>query len=232
MFEQLSAELGTEIQLYSYPGCGFLDLRFPMSQALSPECIRFSERVSAQIAESAKAGDVLFLPSLRQPRFTDQWLTLDHEAVWALERSASYQQLSLQAQEDAVVRLQPLLNAGVSVLFDAPKPVFLAPAFRCVDPYNRTNPICAGGLTRSKSELETLRTPVMSNLLKLSEQYAGITIWDSFPVLCPEAQCQMIRDGRPLFFDGDHVSAYGNAVLYPHFRDQLSTLMQSSAPSP
>lgn len=234
LLEQLSAETGLTIQIYSYPGCSFLDLRFPMTQVLSPECLRFTEVVSAEVAQSAKPGDVLFLASLRQPRFSDQWAAFDAEAVLAQERSETYQQLSKQASEEAITRLQPVLDAGVGVLFDAPKPVFFAPPFRCVDFYNQSNPVCKGGLRHSKAALQALRARVLASMQALARQHPGITLWDSFPLLCPDTQCQAIRDGQPLFFDGDHLSAYGNATLYPHFRDQLSALMQrrTRAPQP
>ena len=29
------------------------------------------------------------------------------------------------------------------------------------------------------------------------------------------------KDGRPLFFDGDHLSAYGNSVVYPAFKKAI-----------
>ena len=40
-------------------------------------------------------------------------------------------------------------------------------------------------------------------------------LWDPMPVLCDDALCPAQRDGRPLFFDGDHLSAHGNRVLLP-----------------
>ncbi|MFB5205798.1 SGNH hydrolase domain-containing protein, partial [Stenotrophomonas sp. 3diitr2024] len=38
----------------------------------------------------------------------------------------------------------------------------------------------------------------------------GGVLWDPMPVLCDDALCPAQRDGRPLFFDGDHLSAHGN----------------------
>jgi hypothetical protein len=46
----------------------------------------------------------------------------------------------------------------------------------------------------------------------------GTTVFDPFPILCPPGPtCDGYRDGRPLFFDGDHMSGYGNRVLLPAF---------------
>ena len=44
-----------------------------------------------------------------------------------------------------------------------------------------------------------------------------VSVWDPFPILCPEQTCSAYREGRPLFFDGDHVSGYGNRLLAPSF---------------
>lgn len=49
----------------------------------------------------------------------------------------------------------------------------------------------------------------------------SVRIWDPFPVLCPTERCSAARAGRPLFFDGDHLSAYANGLVYPSF---LSTI--------
>jgi lysophospholipase L1-like esterase len=45
----------------------------------------------------------------------------------------------------------------------------------------------------------------------------GGSVWDPLPVLCGQTSCDAFRDGRPLFFDGDHLSADGNRALYPSF---------------
>jgi hypothetical protein len=49
-------------------------------------------------------------------------------------------------------------------------------------------------------------------------------VWDAFPVLCPDDICRTEKDGRPLFFDGDHLSAYGNLVIYPSFKATVMNL--------
>ncbi|MNO07791.1 hypothetical protein D3C81_2301380 [compost metagenome] len=51
------------------------------------------------------------------------------------------------------------------------------------------------------------------------------------PLLCPGEQCLPTRDGKPLFFDGDHLSGYSNRLLLPDFQNQLQRL-QASSPAP
>jgi hypothetical protein len=44
------------------------------------------------------------------------------------------------------------------------------------------------------------------------------------PELCPGETCHAVRDGRPLFFDGDHLSSLGNRLLVPSFARLLAGL--------
>ena len=219
MFDQLSAETGIRINVYTFPGCGFLDLRLPMNVGRGPGCVEFTRAATQDIVSAAKAGDVVFLAALRQPRFTDQWAAFNEIEVLAAARNDLSKQWLQRARDEAPALLQPFIAKGLVVLFDAPKPVFRSPAFRCADPFNAANPICKGGLTESRESLLALRTPVVSNIIAMAKQYPQhVAMWDPFPTLCPTATCNAMQAGRPLFFDGDHLSAYGNAQLYPEFR--------------
>jgi hypothetical protein len=77
--------------------------------------------------------------------------------------------------------------------------------------------VCAAGLTIEREFLLRYRQPVMDGLAKLAMQHPRLAIWDPFPVLCPGPTCSAIDVGGPLFFDGDHLSAFGNRALYPSF---------------
>jgi peptidoglycan/LPS O-acetylase OafA/YrhL len=45
----------------------------------------------------------------------------------------------------------------------------------------------------------------------------GVQILDPSPYLCSDGRCHGMRAGRPMYFDDDHISEYGNAVLAPMF---------------
>jgi len=55
----------------------------------------------------------------------------------------------------------------------------------------------------------------------LTQRLPGISVWDPFPLLCPGTTCRADANGRPLFFDGDHPSAYANVMLYPYFKTYM-----------
>jgi hypothetical protein len=118
-------------------------------------------------------------------------------------------------------------------MLEAPDLVMKAPLFRCVDVWTLSNPVCVDGTTVNRAEFERLRAPMLDSIRSLAAQVPGSQVWDPFPVLCPEAnECNGFLDGRPLFFDGDHLSGYANRLLLPSFTDaarRLQPLTGSSA---
>jgi len=112
----------------------------------------------------------------------------------------------------------------LEVIFVAPPPVFKAPPFRCSDWFNAMNPICVGRNQQSRSELESLRKPIVDTMASLAKAFPNVRIWDPFPILCPGDICGTQHDGRPLFFDGDHLSGYGNMLLYPYFARAIASI--------
>ena len=46
----------------------------------------------------------------------------------------------------------------------------------------------------------------------------GIKILDPLPYLCSNGRCWGSKNGRPLYYDDDHLSEYGNKLLIPMFK--------------
>ena len=222
MFDRLSTETGIAVSVYTAAGCGLLDLKMPMAVGRAPGCIEFARAAVADVKALAKAGDVVFLASLRQWRYADQWAAFDEKEVLATANSDTAKTWAQQALAEAPEWLYPLAASGAKILFEAPKPIFKSPTFRCADWFNAGNPICRGGIVQSRADLEVLRAPILNSMRTLAAVNPAITIWDPFPLLCPSETCSAVVDGKPLFFDGDHLSSHGNMVLYPAFREALT----------
>jgi hypothetical protein len=62
-----------------------------------------------------------------------------------------------------------------------------------------------------------LRAPVLSAYAQFTQAVPSVAVWDPLPALCPGAFCSQSADGRPLFFDGDHLSGFGDRLLEPGF---------------
>lgn len=213
MFQALRNDTGIHVRRFSSPGCPVLNfLTLPQGH-----CLAFIQDTVQQIVREAKPGDMVFLASLRMPRLGDQWKTFDIPAVLTGTDSVLAQAEREKAFLHAEQVTDALLQAPVRIIIDRPKPIFPSPSFRCSDWFNRSNPVCAAGLNVDQKTLDRLRGPVIASMDRLAAERAGIAIWDPFPVLCPSPVCQAHRDKRPLFFDGDHLSGYGNEVLYPSF---------------
>lgn len=50
-----------------------------------------------------------------------------------------------------------------------------------------------------------------------AQERCGVRLLDPLPYLCHADRCDGSRDGRPLYFDDNHLSEYGNKLLVPMF---------------
>lgn len=220
---------GAPVTVYNNGGCPFISLQ-PWREN-TQHCKENAAAAVSHMLENIQSDDVLFLPSLRMPRFADQWVRFKDEEVSDAIFSEWSKDARQKAVEEANAVLKQFQTKGVRLVLEAPKPVFRSPTFRCAETYNQTNSICSDGLEIDRSEIESLRKPALTALQEIATSYPGATLWDPFAVLCPSAErCSAIVDGRPLFFDGDHVSGYGNRLLVPSF--QLAVTKENSEPIP
>lgn len=51
----------------------------------------------------------------------------------------------------------------------------------------------------------------------------GVKILDPLPYLCKDGKCAGTHNGRPIYFDDNHLSEYGNKLLVPMFRTLFSS---------
>jgi peptidoglycan/LPS O-acetylase OafA/YrhL len=229
MARQAALEAGMNFQLKGAAGCAIADLRMPYPD--DPYCRMNMDGLFDDLARHFTEGDIVFLASLRGLRLSNQWGMLDpNELDWLLngDRSQFYQE-ALEQSRGIVGRL---LAIGFKVIIDTPAPVFRAPPFRCADWFNRMNPVCAHGFEVPAAELKDLDAPVLKNLHELHTDYPDLVVWDPFPILCPGSVCSAFRNGKPLYFDQDHLSGYGNQLLLPSFSAVVQSLEQGLAKRP
>lgn len=211
---------GGQVRVYANAGCALIGLQG--RQPGDPGCAAYVRHSLADVATQARAGDVLFLPGLRVPRLVEQYELLDQQHVLAAVRSEEAAAARKAEVYGAIAALKPLADRGVRIVLEAPKPVLPAPPFRCSDPFNRGNPICVNGMVVTRERMEALRAPALSSLQQVAQALPGASVWDPLPVLCTGVSCQPGQAGKPLYFDGDHLSGHGNRVLLPSFRSHLA----------
>ncbi len=225
MVRAAARQLGLRVRIRSIAGCPIADLKRPYPDA--SYCRDRLDELFSELAAARRAGDIVFLASLRGERLSDQWGMYEPALLQRIvhqDRSREHQRALEQAR--AVIRR--LLEMGFVVIIDAPKPVFRAPLFRCSDWFNRMNPVCTPGFAVPAAELRALDAPVHDALARLQAEFPTLVVWDPFPLLCPGAICRARDDAGPLFFDQDHLSGYGNRVLLPDFTRLLSEQLSSS----
>jgi len=228
MLQRLAVLDGATIRLYGSGGCALVGLR--AWQGPNPACDAYVRNVLEDIQARAQPGDVVLLAGLRLPRLSEQYTVFDIAQVRAEHLSEAADAGRRAEVASWIAQLTPLAGRGVHIVLEAPKPVLPAPPYRCSDVFNRHNPICVNGMTVPRSEIEQLRAPVLAGLQQVADALPGASIWDPMPLLCPGEQCLPTREGKPLFFDGDHLSGYGNRLLLPDFQAQLKRL-EATAPA-
>jgi hypothetical protein len=148
-------------------------------------------------------------------RYGDQW------GVFGAGDAAPSVSLTFVDGSEPGALLRRMTSSGAHAVFAAPTPLFKAPTFRCSDWFNRMNPVCAPGFEIPKPELEARRAEAVTIMGRLAADNPRVSIWDPFPLLCPRPVCSAYRDGKPLVFDGDHLSGAANDFLYPHFAARM-----------
>ena len=228
MLQKVSDEYGAEFINMSAEGCGIANL---ISSHLTKgkRCAAvWKNNYLPWIKAAAAPGDIVFFASLRMNRLGDQWATFDRDEVVRKQNSDRALKKYQLARQETAKLIQTLQELGLHVLIDAPKPIFASPPFRCSDPFNRNNPVCAAGFTMDRNFLLAHRQPVMDSLRSLQAAFPELIVWgDTFPILCSSDPCSAFdKSDKPLFFDGDHLSAHGNRVLYPSFVTLLQKIWQ------
>lgn len=239
MLERLSAEEGRTVTVLPTPGCSYMDLQDALDAAADPHCHQVARDALRTVLAQARPGDIVFLPSLRLPRLIHLGGERRRVASGVAGQEGDVFELTqrervalARAVSDAPRWIEPLAAAGLQVVLEAPKPIFRAHPFACVEWWNRWNPACAAGLDERRLDLERYRAPVMEALTDLATTYPRTTLWDPLPSLCGEAVCSAMQAGRPLFFDGDHLSPYGNLVLLRSFQTAIHRVARPEAGHP
>jgi peptidoglycan/LPS O-acetylase OafA/YrhL len=229
MFKSYALETGARVILYNNGGCAFLSLQ-PWRES-TPHCVKVAGQALEHMLPQLGPGDVVFMPSLRVPRFVDQWDRLPQDDLSAhVFGDAAARERDGAVAAGALV-LQRIRATGARAMLEAPDLVMKAPLFRCADVWTASNPVCADGTVVNRAEFEHLRAPMLGAIHSLAGQVPGSYVWDPFLILCPAGgDCNGFLSGKPLFFDGDHLSGYANRLLLPSFIQAARQLQTAAGP--
>ncbi|MBY6241726.1 acyltransferase family protein [Methylosinus sp. Sm6] len=204
---------GTRVVLRYASGCVLLH-----TLPISSDCARLASRRTERLAAEAKAGDAIFLPGLR----TLRWRRNGADGLEPQTPDLASRMQEANALPDARATLQALDRPDIHLLIEAPKPVHKTTFFRCADWFDRTHPACAEGDRVPRAEEEAHRRPAMELLATLKAEFPRVEIFDPLPFLCEADACALHRDGRPLFWDGDHISRFASRVMLRPIAEELA----------
>lgn len=76
-------------------------------------------------------------------------------------------------------------------------------------------------MRRSTAEYNALMGPIR----EVADAHFD-TILATDAILCATGQCEIMQDGRPLFYDSNHPSLYLNEIMLPHLQGDISAFLE------
>jgi hypothetical protein len=126
LFKQYAVRKATSIYAYTNGGCPFISLQ-PWRDLNDGQCRHYTDAALGDLSTRLKPGDVLFLPSLRLSRFSDQWIYFGQEQAESQMFGARADTGRRRSVAYAVATLREFSQRGVHIVLEGPKPVFKAP---------------------------------------------------------------------------------------------------------
>lgn len=226
LYQSLALNQNIVVYAYNNGGCPFGRL---LSRNTDLNCSENAKIATKSITSLAAPGDILFLSSLRLPRFTDQWAYFGEDHV----NDGLFSELAIkkriEAEEEFAIALEPFLMADMTITFVAPTFLLKDVTFRCVDWFNKSHPLCTNGLHIKKTEFERLRVPVFQSFERIAKIHKNISVWDPLPSICDKEYCQALtHDGTPILVDSDHLSPLANRMAESSFLVFLKKILEEN----
>ena len=222
MLRSFSDETHFNVVVKSKGGCGITNMKTPV---FSPEdsCASKAKLWISELEEKIQPNDIVFLATLKSYRLVNQNTLVPAKLDSVIQEQYVKENIELrkQAYEESIAIIEKLSALTDNIVLDSPKPVFNYVAFRCADWYTKANPICQHGPEISRGFFEKYRESTMESLLQLQSAFPHVVIWDPIDELCSEETCNIYREGKPLFFDADHLSGFGNEVILDSFSNMI-----------
>ena len=218
----IASKTGAEFQSIIHVGCSYVNLQSGVDSRQS-RCLS-EDKVTAELLQIAKPNDIVVLSSFSTPRVATLDAAVDKTKLLATLTTDEQWARRAERVQSSIPLIKTLQEAGLHVVLAAPTPVFVTPADRCSRWFNKMNPICSAGFKEDKKFEANLRAPVMKSYRALAKA-TGATLWDPFPLLCPEEKyCYSEANGRYLYVDQHHLSSNGNLLLLNSFLDLTKQL--------
>lgn len=222
MLRSFSADTNFNVVIKSEGGCGITNMKTPVLSS-GDSCASKAKLWISELEEKLQPNDIIFLATLKSYRLVNQNSLVPAKLDSVIKEQYVEENIELrkQAYEESIGIIEKLSALTKNIVLDSPKPVFNYVAFRCADWYTKANPICQYGPEISRGFFERYRESTMDSLLQLQVAFPHVVIWDPIDELCREKTCDIYREDKPLFFDADHLSGFGNEVILDSFSEMI-----------
>ncbi len=208
----VAKKTGSDFDMIRHYGCGFVNLSGPAADTCPGD-----EQFIAEITATANPGDIVVLSSFSTGRIAGLLGPTDKTALLEQVNSAESEARRAEVLESSIAVVEQLQAEGLIVVLAAPTPVFETATDRCLQWFNQLNPVCASGFSTDRPYQDAFRAPVMESYVALTEA-TGATLWDPFPILCPDEDlCYSRVNDVYTYIDQHHLSANGNLLLLDSF---------------
>lgn len=222
LLRDFSETTNFKVVLNSEGGCGVTNLKEPVLTSGGP-CTQKMKKWLKELEDVVQPHDIVFFATLKSYRFVNQNDINTVDLQSSLQQQYKSEQVALrgEAYNESLAVIEQVSRLTKNIILDSPKPVFNYVAFRCADWYTQHNPICSYGAKVPRPFFDSYRESTMDSLFQVKKELPHIVIWDPVNELCTPKSCDVYRDGKPLYFDADHLSGYGNKVLKASFHEMV-----------
>jgi hypothetical protein len=200
-----------EPHLLTMGGCRLVDVT---QVPVVPSCNTFQQLALERAKALARPGDVIFLPGLHTARY----------AVGQAHPQRAPRPLNASMIVASRERLANLASLGLPIIVEGAKPVAPVDQYRCADWFNRANPDCRPSPSYSLADVARRVSIADEGIQQATVRLPGVIVWHPAPLLCERERCPGYLDGKPLYFDTDHLTAYGNDRVAPDLLRVLETM--------
>ena len=111
-------------------------------------------------------------------------------------------------------------------MFIAQVPPIGQDPYPCVERQSSVDAVEANCLSVTYAEAQIERTASLELALALAETNDSFEVFDPQPIFCTGEDCRLTLDGRMLYRDGNHLTAYGARQVAVPLAERISEIMR------
>ena len=219
-------DLGLSLKQFTLSSCQPIPNLINFGQSRAEQCAKFNSKVFSKLLESSKIKTIVMFASW--DRYFLNSATLNMLGVSEVDDFYSYpisqgphlpdaartKIISNELQE--IVINFTAVGKRVILIASLPRPDVSIPDYFARQVWNGAPPHKDAGYPVEIFELQSnFGRKILKAAVNSSEADNLVKMVDPADIFCDSNECALIRDGKLLYIDGNHLSSYGSALLIP-----------------